>query len=382
MAESGSGQEKTEEPSARKLQKARDEGQVPRSRELNTLLMLIVSGAVFLFVGKTLVSGLLGILETGFVMERQRIFEASFTVKMLWQSFEASFWLLLPILGVLFLAALISPLIVSGWTFSGKALVPKLERMDPVKGLGRVLGWKGLVELAKALAKFLIVSLVGYSLLIAKLPEFLSLGNLPLHQGLATVGWEMLWVFIILSCTLILVAAVDVPFQLWDFRRQQKMTRQELKDEHKETEGNPELKSKVRVVQREMASRRMMEKVPDADVVITNPTHYSVALKYDVDKMRAPVVVALGADLVALQIRRVAVANDVPVMESAVLARALFFNSELNEEIPAGLYMAVAQVLAYIYQLKQSREDGTKTPHKPVDLPIPEEFRSDQGDDS
>ncbi|MDH5324823.1 MAG: flagellar biosynthesis protein FlhB [Gammaproteobacteria bacterium] len=377
MAESGSGQEKTEEPSSRKLQQARSKGQVPRSRELNTVIMLLVAGVGLLLVGQSMVARLADVLRSNFVMERQILFDPGVMATRLWDSIQESLLTISPLLGMLLIAAVVSPLLLSGWNFSNDALIPKLERMDPIKGLGRIFGWKGLVELLKSLAKFVIVASVGYLLLQTKLESFLGLGQQPVNQGLAQAGEELIWVFILLSSTLIVVALVDVPFQMWDYKRQQKMTRQELKDEHKETEGNPELKSKQRSVQREISMRRMMDMVPQADVVITNPTHFSVALKYDALNMAAPVVVALGADLVALQIRRVATANDVPILESPVLARALFYHSEINEEIPAGLYLAVAQVLAYIYQLRQHQEKGANKPNALDDLPIPDEFRTD-----
>jgi len=198
------------------------------------------------------------------------------------------------------------------------------------------------------------------------------------HQAVAAMSKELVWVFIILSASLLLITLVDVPFQLWDYRRQLKMTLQEIKDEHKESEGSPEVKGRVRQLQREISQRRMMEAVPQADVLITNPSHYAVALKYDQVKMRAPVVVALGADLIALQIKRVAQAHDVPILEAPPLARALYHNSQLGGEIPAGLYLAVAQVLAYIYQLKQYQQEGGIPPQPLSDIPIPDDLRRDE----
>lgn len=377
MAESGSGQEKTEQATSKKLQEARDEGQIPRSRELNTLVMLLVSGAAFLLLGKDIIAGLTEIYRSSFTFERDIIFDAGILPEMFWQAVNSGIKAVLPLLAVLVVAAIIAPMALGGWAFSTKALTPKLDRMDPIKGLGRIFAWKGLVELLKALAKFLIVATAGYLLLQSKLPEFLVLGNLNVDQGLAKMGNDLIWIFVLLSCTLILVAIVDVPFQLWDYQRQQRMTRQEVKDEMKDTEGSPELKSKQRSAQREIAMRRMMENVPNADVVITNPSHYAVALRYDQLKMGAPVVMALGSDLVALQIRRIASANDVPILEAPPLARALYYSTELDQEIPAGLYLAVAQVLAYVYQLKQYQTHGGVEPQTPNDLPIPDDLRHD-----
>jgi flagellar biosynthetic protein FlhB len=377
VAEGSSGQEKTEPASQKKLQDAREEGQIPRSRELTTLVMLLASGVGMLMLGKGIVAGLLELLHNSFTIERSLIFDSAIVPELFWQAVNKGIDTLLPFFIILVIAAVIAPTALGGWAFSPKALALKFDRMDPVKGLGKVFAWKGFVELAKALAKFFIVATAGFLLLQNKLPHFLTLNNRGVEQALGLLGGELVWVFILLSCTLILVALVDVPFQLWDFQRQQRMTRQEVKDEAKNTEGSPELKNKVRSTQREIAMRRMMENVPQADVVITNPTHYAVALRYDQIKMSAPVVVASGADLVALQIRRVAAANDVPLLEAPALARALYYSTKLDQEIPAGLYLAVAQVLAYVYQVKQYQTQGGVEPQPPQDLPIPDDLKRD-----
>jgi flagellar biosynthetic protein FlhB len=377
MAESGSGQEKTEQATPKKLQEAREQGQVPRSRELDTLIMLLVSATAFLMLGEQIIGKLLDLLRSSFVIERGLIFNTAIVPELFWRAVSEGISILVPFFFVMVVAAVIAPLPMGGWNFSTKALVPKGERLNPIKGLSRVFAWKGLIELSKALVKFLIVTAVGWLLLMQKLPDFLTLGNQPIGEGLRLVGSDLLWVFLLLSCTLIVVALVDIPFQIWDYHRQQRMTRQEIKDEHKDTEGSPELKSKVRGTQREIAMRRMMEHVPKADVVITNPSHYSVALRYNQLNMGAPVVVASGVDLVALQIRRIASAHDVPIMEAPALARALYHSTKIDQEIPAGLYLAVAQVLAYIYQLKQYQTEGGVQPQPPADLPIPDDLRRD-----
>jgi flagellar biosynthetic protein FlhB len=377
MAESGSGQEKTEQATPKKLQEAREQGQVPRSRELDTLIMLLVSAATFLMLGKQIIGGLLDMLRSNFVIERALLFNSAVIPELFWRALNEGIGILFPFFLIMVIAAVIAPLPMGGWNFSSKALTPKIDRLNPLKGLGRIFAWKGLIELSKALVKFLIVATAGWFLLMEKLPEFLTLGNQPVDVGLGQLGSELVWVFLLLSCTLIAVAVVDIPFQLWDYHRQQRMTRQEIKDEHKDTEGSPELKSKVRSAQREIAMRRMMENVPKADVVITNPSHYSVALRYNQLNMGAPVVVASGVDLVALQIRRIAGAHDVPILEAPPLARALYYSTKIDQEIPAGLYLAVAQVLAYIYQLKQYQTEGGVQPRPPADLPIPDDLKRD-----
>lgn len=377
MAESGSGQEKTEPASAKKLEDAREQGQVPRSRELSTLVMLLVSASTFLALGDKIVQGLLGLLRNHFVIDRQLIFNSALIPELFWRAVNEGIHILLPFFIIMVIAAVVAPLPMGGWNFSTKALMPKFDRLDPIKGLGKVFTWKGLIELVKSLVKFLIVATAGWYLLMNKLPHFLTLGDKPLVDALSELGSDLVWVYLLLSCTLIAIAAVDVPFQMWDFHRQQRMTRQEIKDEYKDTEGSPELKSKVRSRQREIAMRRMMEKVPKADVVITNPSHYAVALRYNQSNMGAPVVVASGVDLVALQIRRIAGAHDVPILEAPALARALYYSTKIDQEIPAGLYLAVAQVLAYVYQLKQYHAHGGLQPKPPGDLPIPDDLRRD-----
>ncbi len=377
MAESGSGQEKTEQASSKKLDDARNEGQIPRSRELNTLVMLLTACAGFYFLGERIINGLLGVLHKNFSFDRSLIFQPELLPSLFWQSILDGIQIILPFFALMVVAAIVAPLPLGGLTFSTKALMPKFDRLDPIKGMKKVINWKGFIELMKALVKFAIVSFTGILLLKAKIDDFINFGAGDLHSGLAQMGSDLIWVFFLLSCTLALVAVVDVPFQMWDFSRQQKMTQQEVKDEHKDTEGSPELKGKIRQTQREIAQRRMMEQVPMADVVVTNPSHFAVALRYDQMKMGAPVVVASGMDLVALQIRRVAQAHDVPVLESPPLARALYYSADLNQAIPAGLYLAVAQVLAYVYQLRQYTLHGGVEPTPLSDLPIPDDLRRD-----
>jgi flagellar biosynthetic protein FlhB len=253
----------------------------------------------------------------------------------------------------------------------------KPEKLNPVKGLSRIFGWRGILEMLKGLAKFALVAVVALMLLNNMGDRFLGLGTEPLEQGMSHAADLLTLAFLILSSVLILVAAIDVPFQLWDHQRQLKMTMQEIKEEHKQTEGNPEMKGRQRQMQREMSQRRMMEDVPKADVVVTNPTHYAVALRYDTTQAGAPVVVAKGTELLAAKIRSLAVEHDVPVLAAPPLARALYFSTELGEAIPEGLYRAVAQVLAYVYQLKQGPIYNREGQTPMTDLPIPDDLQHD-----
>jgi flagellar biosynthesis protein FlhB len=244
-----------------------------------------------------------------------------------------------------------------------------------LKGLKRVFSPRGLVEMLKAMAKFLLIGGATVLLLQSTLGKYLALHNMEITPALQHLGTLIGWSVILVSCTMILIAALDVPFQLWDHNRQLKMTRQEVRDEMKETEGRPEVKGRIRQLQREMAQRRMMQEVPQADVIVTNPTHFAVALKYDPEAMHAPKLVAKGADLVAQNIRKVGKESRVPIVESPVLARAIYFNTELNAFIPAGLYMAVARLLAYVFQLKAYATEGGVYPEMPENIEVPEEYQ-------
>jgi flagellar biosynthetic protein FlhB len=375
MAEQDSAQEKTEEATPKRLREAREKGQIPRSRELNTMVLLVASAGTLLAFGPAMLEDMITLFESGFTVTRADIFDVTAMARLFIDGILQGFVLSAPLLIVAFAVSLVAPISLGGWSFSTEAIAPKLEKLDPIKGLKRVFGWQGLMELVKALAKFVVVAAVAAILLWGLAEEILSLGAEPVEQGLAHASRIVGWAFLSMSAVMILIAAIDVPFQLWNHARQLRMTRQEVKDEFKETEGRPEVKSRVRQLQREMAQRRMMEEVPKADVIVTNPTHFAVALKYE-RRMNAPRVVAKGADLIAKNIRNVAQEHGVPLFEAPPLARALYYSTEIDQEIPGGLYVAVAQVLAYVYQLKNVSRGGPE-PEPPSDLPVPDEFRQE-----
>ncbi len=366
-------QERTEQATPKRLREAREKGQVARSRELTTMAMLLSSAGALLFMGEGLVAGLAQILRNSFSVSRERIFDPAAMPGLFMHAIFDALLLLAPLFILMSVVALFSSIALSGWNFSTQALAFKWEKLDPVKGLGRIFAVRGLVELLKALAKFLLIGAAAVLLLWSKMDSFLQLGELPPHAALGETAHLLLWSFLTISLTMILLALLDVPFQLWDHARQLRMSHREVKEELKQTEGSPEVRSRIRQLQREMAQRRMMSEVPDADVVVTNPTHYAVALRYDQQNMRAPRVVAMGADLVAAQIRAIAAEHDVPLLSAPPLARALYHSAEIGEEIPAGLYQAVAQVLAYIFHLNQGGEPAAEL----GELPIPEEYRHD-----
>jgi len=378
MAEENQGQEKTEQPTPKRQQEAREEGQIARSRELTTMLMLMTAGVSFITMGPTMAGDLARLTKRLLSISDlahggpQLVFGAF--VGALIEATRA----IAPLLGVMFVVALVAPMALGGWGLSGKALNFKWERVDPNRGQGRVFSARGLVELLKALAKFLLICLFLTLFLWHYRHGLLEVGNGSLEAGTGQGGRLILMGFLVVASATVIIALVDVPFQLWDHARKLRMTHQEVKEELKQTEGRPEVRSRIRQLQQEVARRRMMAEVPKADVVVTNPSHYAVALRYDQARMQAPRVVARGVDQVALRIREVASHHGVVVVEAPVLARAIYFSTRLEQEIPEGLYLAVAQVLAYVFQLRSYDGEGPE-PSLPEELPVPDEFRREAG---
>ncbi len=379
MAEQDSAQEKTEEPSAKRLQEAREKGQVPRSQELTTVMVLMASAMAMFIVGEGLVQSLTDVMKLTLNLERSMLFDVNAMTSLLWQAVGIMALDLGFFLAITVVAALAAPAFIGGWNFSVQAMGIKPEKLSPLKGLKRIFGPQGLVELGKALGKFLLVGFFGTLILWGLRDQLLTLGQQEVLPAMAELGYIVLWGFLAICASLILIVMIDVPFQKWNHQRQLKMTKQEVKDEHKETDGSPEVKGRIRRMQIQLSQARMMQDVPKADVIITNPTHYAVALRYDQAKSGAPVLIAKGADLIAQQIRMVGQHHEVPQLSAPPLARAIFYNTEIGEEIPAGLYIAVAQVLAFVFQLRRYRNRGGNKPHlNTEDLPIPDEFRRDE----
>ena len=373
MAEN-SDQERTEDPTAKRLAEAREKGQIPRSRELNTVAMLL-SGSVAMYVfGDYLMQLLRQLMVADFRLTRKELFDAEAMQQHILDDCIIAGKLLGPFLGLMVLVALAAPLSLGGWNFSSGAFMPHWDKLDPRKGLARMFSPQALNELVKALLKFVLIGGVTALLFMHYLDEFLGLSQRALVPALHEAGQLIMDCLLYLCGSLVLIAAIDVPFQLWTYKRQLRMTRQEVRDEMRDIEGKPEVKSRIRSLQMEYSRRRMMEEVPKADVVLTNPTHYAVALKYDQQGMGAPRVVAKGADLIAAQIRNLATGAGVTLVAAPPLTRALYHSTDLGKEIPQGLYLAVAQVLAYVYQLKAARRYGGDIPVPPQDLPVPKEF--------
>jgi flagellar biosynthetic protein FlhB len=375
VAEEQTGQERTEQPTERRLQEARKKGQVPRSKELNTMLSLLLASISLLVFGGFISQNLMQISVEGFSIPRELAFDTAQLPFQFMYMVSQALLALSPFMAIMLVSVFAGPLLMGGWSFSLETISFKLEKLDPIKGLARIFSLKSLVELAKALAKF--VLLLGAAILVffSIDQQLLSLSSMtPKAAGLeaATI---LVQVLLILSATMILIVALDVPFELWNHSKQLRMTKQEIRDEMKETDGNPQVKQRIRTLQRQLAEGRMMEDVKTADVVITNPTHYAVALQYLDRPGSAPKVLAKGKDLTALRIRSIAADCDIPIFEAPPLARALYRSTEIGYEIPHVLYMAVARVLAYVFQLKSATP--TDYVPKPTDFDIPVEALGD-----
>ena len=369
MAEEQTGQERSEQPTAKRLTEARKKGQVARSRELNTLLVMLASALALWLLSGPAMSGMTSLFSEALSPSGDVLKQAELVPTHLMHVLLSALTLITPFLAITVVAALAGPALMGGLLFSADAIAFKADKLDPIKGLGRVFSTKGLIELVKALLKFFLV--LGVAVLIYKYLErdVMALITLDVMEGIVRSGNMIMIALVLLSATLVLIAAIDVPYQLWSHNKQMRMTKQEIKDEGKETDGRPEVKARVRQLQREVSQRRMLQDVPDADVVITNPTHSSVALKYDKDGSGAPRVVAKGQDLIALKIRSIAIEHDVAIYEEPPLARALHGTTEIGDEIPGPLFLAVARVLAYVYHLRKSTPTDYIPRPAPVELP-------------
>ncbi|MFC4656893.1 flagellar biosynthesis protein FlhB [Rheinheimera marina] len=374
MAESG--QEKTEQPTSKKLEDTRKKGQVARSKDLATFAVLLGSSAGILMFGSQIAGSVLEVCRRLLSLDEKDIFNP-YSMFTAWGD---SIWALLPALIKFFLlimlAAYVGSILVGGYNFTWQAIGFKWSKLNPVSGLKRMFGMQAVVELLKSVSKVLVIGGLTYALLSNYFDDIMTLSMMSTPDDIYAAVEILAWVFFGICCSVVVIAMIDAPYQAWQHNKNLKMTLQEVKDEFKNQEGDPRVKGRIRTLQYQAAKRRMMSEVPTADVVVTNPTHFAVALKYDQAKFRAPVVVAKGADEVALMIRKIAEENKVPVLESPMLARSVFYTTELEQPIPEQLFAAVAQVLAYVYQLNMFRKGKGKRPKALAkDLPIPEEFR-------
>jgi len=368
--------ERTEPASPRRLEQAREEGQVARSTELNTFVMLLTGAGGLWLTGDHLYAQLRLLLKSGLTFDADGLASSGQMLEPLGRQAAEALLACAPLLALLVIAALAAPQLLGGWLFTADALRFDFKRVDPLAGFGRLFSWQALAELAKALAKAALVSAVAAAVLWHYKDPLLELAVLPLESAAAQAARLVVASLALIAGALALVAAADVPFQLWRHADGLKMSKEEVRRENRETEGDPHVKAAIRSQQREMARRRMMAEVPKADVIVTNPTHYAVALRYDDNAMRAPRVIAKGADAVAAKIREVGEEHHVPVLESPPLARALYRHTELGDEIPAALYTAVAEVLAYVFQLRRHNLHGEAAPQPLREVPVPVELDS------
>jgi flagellar biosynthetic protein FlhB len=366
--------EKTESASPKRLEDARKEGDVPRSRELATFSVLMTAGCGLWFMGKPLVRELHRVMVSGLTLPREQVFDSNVLILRITSDIAQVMLACLPLAAAIMFMAIASPLMIGGFLFSSKAFMPKFSKLNPATGLSNMVSTNALVELVKAIAKTIVVGTVAWLVVMSQKEEVMTLAAEPLRNGSAHLVSMMASAFLFIVGGLGLVAAIDAPYQIWHYANKLKMTRQEVIQESKESEGNPQIKGKIRQLQREMAKRRMMADVPTADVVVTNPTHYAVALKYADGEKGAPRVVAKGSDEVAAKIRELAKENKVPLLEAPALARALHKHTEIGDEIPEALYSAVAEVLAYVFQLRAFNKGGGKYPERPGKLPVPPEL--------
>lgn len=364
MAESSSDDDKTEEPTARKLSKAREEGQVARSTELPAAAVTIAALGMLYMTGDSLVRKLADVFASGFNFDRKLVHSPNLLPAIFGHELVQSFILIAPLMLLTAVVAIIASGATGGYLFSTKAITPKPSKLNPFPGIARMFGAKAWVELGKALLKFTLVTSVVYFVLTDNIQTLNEIGRMAFEPGLAVAGKLLAKSALIMACSLIVIALIDVPFQRWQFMKQMRMSKQDIRDEMKDMEGRPEVKAQIRRRQREMSNGRMIDRVKDADVVVTNPEHFAVALSYDPNGDSAPILLAKGSDQIAARIREEAEKHGIEIFRAPPLARALFYTTEAEQQVPEDLYFAVAQVIAYVFNLASVRP-GAPPQQKP-----------------
>lgn len=358
-------QERTEQPTAKKLEDARKKGQVPRSIDLGAAAVTLAAVGGLMMFGRSAADGLMGMLTEGLSIRGRDLVQDDLMIRSLMELGALSLLAVIPLFAAMFVAAIAAPALIGGWNFSTESMSFKPERLDPVKGIGRMFSLRSMVELGKALAKFLLVAGIAVVVIRSQSADVGALATQAVGPAILESGRIALFALMAMSVGLVIIAAVDVPFQLWQHTKELRMSMQEIREEMKESEGSPETRSRIRGMQQTLARRRMLQDVPKADVVVTNPTHYAVALRYDERQDFAPVVLAKGSDEVAARIRELARENGVPLVSAPPLARALFRYVDIGRQIPHTLFVAVAQVLTHVMQLKAARRRGDPPPAAP-----------------
>lgn len=368
-------QEKTEEATPRRQQQAREKGQVVRSRDFSIMSVLTLSAIYFLCFGSDFYKKISDLMGLGLTIPRELIFDPSSFLNYANDFLFKAFNVCLPFFIFVFIVTIFSNLMVGGWNFSVESLGFNFSRLNPIQGLARIFSMKSVVELVKSILKFVLIACFLMMLFYNNKEKIIFLSGFDPFVAISKGGGFILKSYLILTIALVVIVLIDVPWQFWDHAKKLRMTFQEIKDEYKQTEGKPEVKRKIREMQRAISRRKMLQEIPTADVVITNPTHYAVAIRYRQGEDAAPIVVGKGQELIAEQIRKIAYLNKIPVVSSPPLARALYHHTPLDQPIPRGLYIAVAQILAYVYALKRYKSGLGERPKDLKDLDIPSELR-------
>jgi flagellar biosynthetic protein FlhB len=377
MAEQDTTEERTEEPTAKRLEKAQEDGQVARSQELSVAAMMIGVACFMYLFGGYLITQLSEVFVSGFTFDHNDVYSDNLLPVAFGGHALESMMVVLPIFILAVLIALGAAGVLGGYIFSFKSIAPKASKINPMSGLKRMFGTKALVDLSKALAKFSLVGVTLYLVVSESFNAIVSLGFMDLRPAMTEAGDMIAAGTVLVTLTLIVAAAIDVPYQIYEYNMKMKMTKQEVKDEFKDTEGRPEVKAQIRRKQREMAMGQMMEAVADADVIIVNPEHFAVALSYDPSSDGAPVLVAKGVDFIAQGIREKAAETGVPLFQSPTLARALYFTTDINQSVPESLYYAVAQVIAYVFSLNSVGRGGGAAEKPQPEVPAGMRYNTD-----
>lgn len=375
MAEAD-GQEKTEQPTEKRLADSRKKGQIARSKELATFAVLLSGICSLWAISSFLFRGLQAVIKQSFVLSKEQIFDVTYMEKMLKEDFLAISWPLIAMFAIVMVIAFIGNIGVGGMNFSQEAMMPKFNKLNPLNGIKRIFSKNSVVELVKSILKITLIASFCFFLITGSIDKILSFSTMEVTYAMKFAISTMFWILLFIVCAMLPIILLDAPYQLWHHKEELKMTKQEVKEEFKNQEGNPQVKSQMRNMMYQMINRRMMQKVPEADVVVTNPTHYAVAIKYDMFGSTAPTVVAKGVDEIAEKIKEIARESNVLIVPAPPLARALYYTTDFDEEIPRGLFAAVAQVLAYVFQMKKFKKGKAPRPKElSKDLPIPEDMR-------
>ncbi|MDC7718899.1 flagellar biosynthesis protein FlhB [Vogesella sp. DC21W] len=366
-------EDKTEAPSGRRIGQAREEGNVPRSRELSTFAVTATGLALLMATGESIYQYLLKVMHDWLSFDAARAKSTDIILEQFRGSLVDALQAMAPLLGGLFLVAALTPLLIGGWNFTTKAFMPNFGKLNPLSGIARLFSIQAASEGLKALLKSLLIGGVATWVIWGERGDLIGLISMPLDRAQIHLIGLMEHTFQIVVGAMLVLVLLDVPFQLWHYTKNLRMTKEEVKQEYKEQEGSPEVKGRIRQLQREAARRRMMQEIPNANVIITNPTHYAVAIHYE-DGMAAPKLIAKGSLKMAEKIIEKGREHKVLVVRAPPFARALYFNVELGEEVPNKLYTAAAQVLAYVHQLKHYEQQGGISPVFPEKLEVPPEL--------